>query len=259
MLFAAKVELADVFAGVDLAVADFEDVTSVRDQLQQGFVGIHHARLVHITELDRLAECECPAIGLDLAGDHFKEGGLARSVGTDHTDNATGREIEAEVFIQYLVAVGFGNASGDDDLVAQLGAGEDDDLVGSILPAVFLRGQLFIVLDAGFALGLAGFGAAADPFQFVGQGFLPAAFTLGLLSEAYLLLFQPTGIVSLIGDAFPAVQFQYPAGHVIEEIAVVSHGDHGALILLEVALQPEHGFGVQMVGGLVQQQDVRLL
>ncbi len=36
-------------------------------------------------------------------------------------------------------------------------------------------------------------------------------------------------------------------------------GDDRALVLLEVLLEPEHALGVEVVGGLVQQQQVGLL
>ena len=47
-------------------------------------------------------------------------------------------------------------------------------------------------------------------------------------------------------------------GDVVEEVAVVGHGHDGALVVLEVALQPRHRLGVQVVGGLVEQQQVGL-
>jgi len=46
---------------------------------------------------------------------------------------------------------------------------------------------------------------------------------------------------------------------VIQEVAVVSDGDDRAFVVLQVLLQPGHALGIQMVGGFVQQQDVRLL
>ena len=45
----------------------------------------------------------------------------------------------------------------------------------------------------------------------------------------------------------------------IEEVTVVGDGDDGALVLLQVALQPLDAFGIEVVGGLVEEQDVRLL
>ncbi len=39
----------------------------------------------------------------------------------------------------------------------------------------------------------------------------------------------------------------------------MGHGDDGARVVLEVFLQPGHGLGVEVVGGLIQEQDVGLL
>jgi hypothetical protein len=73
------------------------------------------------------------------------------------------------------------------------------------------------------------------------------------------LLLQPVGVVALVGDALAAIQFQDPSGHVVQEVTVVGDGDDGALVIREVVLQPGHALGVQVVGGFVQQQDVRRL
>jgi len=51
-----------------------------------------------------------------------------------------------------------------------------------------------------------------------------------------------------------AVEFEDPAGDLVEEIAVMRHRDDGAGIVLEEPLQPGDRFGVQMVGRLVEQQ-----
>ena len=53
-----------------------------------------------------------------------------------------------------------------------------------------------------------------------------------------------------------AVELEDPAGDVVEEVAVVGHGDDGALVLLEVALEPGDRLGVEVVGRLVEQQQV---
>ncbi len=45
----------------------------------------------------------------------------------------------------------------------------------------------------------------------------------------------------------------------VEEVAVVGDGDHRAGILVEVLLEPVDRFGVEVVGGLVEQQHVGLL
>ena len=55
-----------------------------------------------------------------------------------------------------------------------------------------------------------------------------------------------------------AVELEDPAGDVVEEVAIVRHRDDGARIALEEALEPRDRFGVEMVGGLVEQQHVGL-
>ena len=46
--------------------------------------------------------------------------------------------------------------------------------------------------------------------------------------------------------------------HPIHKIAVVRHNQHGSGVVLQIPLQPGHGTDVQMVGGLVQKNEIRL-
>ena len=55
-----------------------------------------------------------------------------------------------------------------------------------------------------------------------------------------------------------AVKFQNPLGSVVQEVAVVRDADHSAREALQELLQPLHRFGIQVVGGLIQQQHVGL-
>ena len=55
------------------------------------------------------------------------------------------------------------------------------------------------------------------------------AFGFFFILQAVLLLLQPGGIVALPGNALAAVEFQNPAGHVVEKIAVMGHGDDRCL------------------------------
>lgn len=52
---------------------------------------------------------------------------------------------------------------------------------------------------------------------------------------------------------------EHPADDVVEEEAIVRDDDDGALVLLERLLEPTHGLDVQVVGGLVEQQQIRVL
>jgi len=45
---------------------------------------------------------------------------------------------------------------------------------------------------------------------------------------------------------------------VLKEIPVVRNGDDSARVLFQVLLQPEHALGIEVVRGLVEQQQVGL-
>ena len=49
-----------------------------------------------------------------------------------------------------------------------------------------------------------------------------------------------------------AVEFQNPAGGVVEKVAVVGDGDHGAGEPGQEVLQPGNALGIEVVGGFVQ-------
>ena len=53
-----------------------------------------------------------------------------------------------------------------------------------------------------------------------------------------------------------AVELEDPAGDVVEEVAVVGDGEHRPGVLGEEPLEPGDGLGVEVVGRLVEQQQV---
>ena len=81
---------------------------------------------------------------------------------------------------------------------------------------------------------------------------------LGLLFERQplLLLIEPRRVVALPRDAGAAIELEDPPGHVVEEVAIVRHRDDRALVFLEEALEPRHRLGVEVVGRLVEQQQI---
>ena len=90
------------------------------------------------------------------------------------------------------------------------------------------------------------------------EGALTSPVGLLLPGEAGLFLLQPRRVVTLPRNAEAAVEFEDPSGHVVEEIPVVGDGHDGPRILLQGPLQPGDRLGVEMVGGLVEQQQVGL-
>ena len=144
------------------------------------------------------------------------------------------------------------------DLVPQARAGRDRqlDLLGAPLAGFGLGHELVVRRDARLPLALPGSGRHPDPFELAFEGGLTGAVGLLLGGEARLFLLEPGGVVALPGDARTAVELENPAGHVVEEVAVVGHRDDRAGVHLQRPFQPGHGLGVEMVGGLVQEEQV---
>src|SRR6185312_16665393 len=95
---ALEVEARRVLARVDLAVADLDVVVAFGDLLPDGLVGTQRvARLVHVGELDGVAEHERAAVGLLLARDHAEESGLPGAVRTNDSDDSRAGKVEREV------------------------------------------------------------------------------------------------------------------------------------------------------------------
>ena len=215
------------------------------------------ARLVDIAERHRLPDPQRSGIGGLGARDHAEQGRLARAVRPDHSDDAAGREPEVQPVDQHPLAVPLGQAPRLDDQVAQPGSGGDDDLRGLRRPVVGFGEQRLVSRDSRLALGLARPRRGADPFELARQGAATRRFAFFLLGQPLLLLVQPGGIVALPGDAPAAVELENPARDVVEEVAIVRDRDDGAGIVVQEPFEPGDRFGVQMIGRLVEQQQVR--
>jgi hypothetical protein len=169
------------------------------------------------------------------------------------------RQRERQVVHQQLVAVGLAEATRLHHHVAQAGTGRnvDFDLL-DLLGLIFVE-QLLVGVEARLALGLPRPRRHADELELALQRLLPLALGLLFLRQPLLLLVEPRGVVALPRDAVAAIELEDPLGGVVEEVAIVRHRHHGALVLLEEPLEPRHRLGVEMVRGLVEEQQVRRL
>ena len=86
-----------------------------------------------------------------------------------------------------------------------------------------------------------------------------------LLVLAELLLVPPLlldgveGVVAGVKLRLAVADLDDPADGPVQEVAVVADGHHRALEAADIVLQPLHGVEIQVVGGLVQEKDVRVL
>jgi hypothetical protein len=86
----------------------------------------------------------------------------------------------------------------------------------------------------------------------------PALLLVGGLGQGQVdgALLLEAGVVAAVALQFALVDVDDDVHHAVQEIPVVGNDDQGAGIALEPVLQPEDGVQVQVVGGLVQQQQV---
>ena len=167
-----------------------------------------------------------------------------------------GGSLNSRSLDQLAPVIAFGEVLGLQHHAAKPGAGWDLDLRAAHLVAPGLLGQLLISRDTRLALGLPRLGARPDPLQLARHGALLGLVLAALLRRALGLLLEPARIIALVRDALAAIELQRPTRDPVEEVAVVGDEDHAARIVFEVMLQPIGGLGVEMVGRLVEQQDV---
>ena len=169
------------------------------------------------------------------------------------------RAVLNAMFAVALLFAGNTSARGDlDDDVAETRTGGNVDLDRlQLLRRVFVE-QLFVGVETRLTLGLPRSRRHADPVQLTLQRALALAFLFLLERQPLLLLLEPAGVVALERVALAAIELEDPLRDVVEEVAIVGDRHHRALELLEHALEPRDALGIEVVGGLVEEQQVRL-
>ena len=200
-----------------------------------------------------------PSRGLQFAHQQLDEGGLARAVGAEQGDARAGAQHQADIGEQGLVAVAARGLLQPDEGVRAAFRGFDLQLEMAVVDV--RRGDAFQPLqrlDAALRLlGLAGLGAeAADEVLEVGDLLL-------LLRKGLVLLRSALGTGAFEAVVVAGVAVDHLVVHVgdavdagVEELSVVRHQQDAAGVAREVLLQPQDGFEVEVVGRLVQQQQV---
>lgn len=163
------------------------------------------------------------------------------------------------MLVQQPVAVAHGHVLRLDHPVAQTRTVRDEYFEFFLLLLGVLVQHPVVGRQPRLALGVPCGGSHADPFELALERLAALALLLFLQSQPLRLLLEPAAVVAFPRNAFAPVEFEYPSGHVVEEVTVVRDGDHRSLVLSQVLLEPVDALGVEMVRRLVQQQHVGLL
>ena len=171
-------------------------------------------------------------------------------------------ELDVDIAVNVLFAVGLGDALQAHDHVAR--ARRVGELKVDVLVALGQDDELlFDLLDLADALlGLRGFGGLVaelvDEDLHMGDVSLLGSALGAHLLQVVLALLKVAAVVAGVGG-YAAV---FKSGDVVDarvhEGAVVADDEDGAVVVRDKAAQPLDAFEVQVVGGLVQKEQVRV-
>ena len=216
-----------------------------------------------IPKLHRRAELNL-ALTVLLAQKALDERGFSRAVVAKEGDSLPALYAQVNVRKQNPVAEGLGNALHFEDNVSRKILFSEGGLHGSLFFWFFRPvNSLHPVLDGhGAAVkGPVVDAPALHPLQGIAQLLQLGLLLLVLLHlqiEPSLLFVHVEGIVAGIELRMAVGNLNDPVCHLIDKIPIVGDGQHRSFEGVDILLQPFHAPQIQMVGGLIQQQNVRL-
>ena len=86
--------------------------------------------------------------------------------------------------------------------------------------------------------------------------------TLGLRVQEFFFLLQKVDVAAVDAEraiGINPIELDHIGGDILQEVAVVAHDDAGEGSLLKQILEPRDSGKVEVVGGLVEQENVRML
>ena len=217
--------------------------------------------LRHVAHLSVFHPSDRALGGLQVASQHLHERGLADTVGADDGDALTRFHVEADVLQHGRVRARIGERHllhTKSVTVELLRLFEPDVRVLTRRRTNFFQLDLVELLLARSSLtrlrGIRG-EATHEFLQFrdaVGGLGIGSFNTLAGLHRGQ----HEVVVVARVDLQLLEVQVRHVRAHLVQEVAIMADDDHGGVGLVQHTLQPMDGVNVQVVGGLVQQQDV---
>ena len=218
------------------------------------------AVLVEPGDLEPGAEPHPAPVRLELAQQQPDQGGLAGTVGADDADPVAAQDAGGEVADEGAAAETVAQAFGlDDELSAALGCGQFHAHAALPLapPTPFLAHGLQCP-HAPLVARAPRLDALPDPGLLARQVLVELGVGAGLGFQFVGLAPQVVGVVSRVAAQAATVEFDDARGEAVDEAAVVGDEQQGAGPVEQEVLQPFDGGDVEVVGGFVEQQQVRL-
>ena len=248
----------DVFA---LAI-DVDEIAAAAGQhiLQALVRRERNALLVEAGHLHIGAQLQLAAVGLQSAREHGDERGLARAVLADNAHPVAAQDARGEIGDDGALPIGLEDMLGlDDQLARNRPLGDADLHIAHKLAGLAHLGAQFRKAAHAAHVALApSADAVAHPMFFIGD--LPVE----LVAVALLLLQHLIAPGLELAKALVEAPRRAPVdpdggvGEVLQEASIMADDDEGRAERRQLLFQPFDGGQIKMVGGLVEQQHVRL-
>ena len=241
--------------------ADLDEIAALADGIGDGHFLIQlSAELIEVGYRQLGTELDGTGIRLDFAEDELDQSGLADAVRADQADLVTALDHAVEIADQHAPAVGFAH-------VLQLGhalAGfftaidVEVDLAQMVAALAAFAAQLFEAAHPAFVTRAPRLDALAQPYFFLRQHLVE----FGLLDRFDRQLLGLEALVfseiTLVGAQHAAIQLDNLTRHIVQKAPVMGNHDHATVVGADQLFQPLDRRQVEVVGGLVEQQQVWL-
>ncbi len=266
---AARKEADGGELGVAVKPKSFEEGGVLRRGRVRGGDGVAHALgrverrtgLVVVPEPHGRPALETTVGGLVAAGDEVEQRRLAAAVGADDAEALTGVDGQVEALEeQGPVAPSMTDTVEFDDLVAQAGCSEGQvelpDAGGIFGPT---RHDGSGRSDAGLGLSRTGRCAPPEPGQLARREVAPNRFGDDSALLALGAGLEVRRVAAFMHVAAAPVEFEDAGGDPVEHMTIVGYEQKPAPVIGETVLEPRDGLDVEVVGGLVEHEQVGLV
>ncbi len=244
--------------------ADRDTVAAARHVVVDG--GFHVEALAQLIEVGDLQLGAFDALafaGFQLTEQNVQQRGLARSVAPQQANLVAALDLDAQVtddplLLRLVVAIA-DVLQLHDPLAAALGGVDGDTRTAlHFTPLATLGTHLLQRTHTAFIAGTTRLDPLADPGLFLGQFLVELGVLLGLDIHLVLLLGLVGRVIARITPETTTVQLQNLGREALQEGPVVGDEQHGAGEGRDLLFQPGDGIEIQMVGRLIEQQQVRV-
>jgi len=243
----------------NLLGAELDGVDALADLVGHGLLRVEfEAGLVDVVEFHRRGDLDFAPVRRQLPGDDFKQTALADSVRPDQPDTRARFEFEREVADDRPPAERERNSDEVHRLVAKPRRRRNQELHLAVADRAGLRGDLVEPLHSPHVALEPRLGRPPHPVDFGTQETAALLLEDVFVGLAFRLDGEEFGVTAGVTVEFAVVEFHDAVRHAVEKITVVGDKKTAPAILGEEVLNPLHRGHVEVVGRLVEQQEIGL-